>query len=102
AAQDDAGESTEIRAWPVHPLHGHAEGPGGEVLADWYGFEMLEKSRSPVPRHCIGAANDVVAVDRRDRDAGDVFEADSPAELAIVALDSLEHLLRVVDEIDLV
>ena len=59
---------------------------------------MLEQERPVVPRHVLGALDDVVALQRRDRDHDEVRQP----ELLELRGDLVEPLLRPVDEIHLV
>ena len=50
----------------------------------------------------LPALDDVVAVQRRERDQRDVLQPELVGERAVLALDLVEPLLRVVDEVHLV
>ena len=102
AARNHAGKAAEVLVRPVHPLHRHAERPRAGFLLDRHRLEVLHQRRALVPGHALAAREDVVAVDRRHRDAQHVLDADLGRERAIVGLDPLADLLRVVHEVHLV
>ena len=60
------------------------------------------KRRTVIPRGLGAGLGDVVAAQRRHRDADDVVEPDLRCEGAVVGLDLVEDLLRVVDQVELV
>ncbi len=70
---------------------------------DGHGFEELEQRRARVPR-CPRRRplDEVVALQRRQRDGGDVGDAERFRELAVLTCDDVEHELVVADEIHLV
>ena len=63
---------------------------------------MLHQARTGVPRRACAARRHVVAAQRRQRNADDFLETELGRELAIVAIDQVEDLARIADEIELV
>ena len=72
AARDLAGVAAVVvvlvRHRPDHPLHREAAQLDVPVGGDLDRLEVLEQRRPVVPRHLLGAVDDVVAAQRRDRD----------------------------------
>jgi hypothetical protein len=80
AAGDRAGVAAVVgplgRHRPDDVLHREARGPGLAVVAlDVHALEVLEQRRPVVPGHRRAAVHDVVALQRRHRDRGDVGSA---------------------------
>ncbi len=66
-------------------------------------LEMVQQRRPVVPRHALGALDDVVAAQRRDRDVQAVVRRPASARNgAKLGDDLVEALLAVVDEVHLV
>ena len=65
-------------------------------------LEVLQQRGAVVPGHRVRGVDDVVAVQRRDRDRGRVVQAEPRAELVQVGLDRPERLLGEADEVHLV
>ena len=63
---------------------------------------MVQQRRPRVPRHPLGAVDDVVAAQRRDRDVQAVGDAELLEERRELGDDLVEALLGVVDEVHLV
>ncbi len=63
---------------------------------------MLEQGRTAIPGHAIAALRDIVPAHGRDRNTGDGIELDLVRKFSILALDGVEHLPRVVDQIHFV
>ena len=102
AADDLAGEAAEVEVGAVHPLHGHAERLVLQLVVDLDGLEVADERGTGVPGRVRRGLDHVVAAQCRERDAHDLVETDLGGELAIVGLDTVEDLLRVVDEVELV
>ena len=58
----------EVEVGPVDPLHGHAERAAVEVVVDLHGLEESEQGRTVIPRGVGARHDDVVALQRRQRD----------------------------------
>ena len=67
-----------------------------------HGLEVVQQRRPLVPRHVRRAVDDVVAVERRDRDERHVVEVEAGGELGELVADLLEAVSVVVDEVHLV
>ena len=91
---DRAGETAEVLVRATHPLHRHAEAELRGFARHVHGFEMFEQRRTRVPRHRRRALQHVVAPQRRQRDAGDVLDAELRGEGAVAVDDALEGRLR--------
>ncbi len=65
-------------------------------------LEVVEQRHALVPPHRLGALDDVVAVQRADRDEHEVLDLELRGERAELVADAFEHDLVVVDEIHLV
>jgi hypothetical protein len=74
----------------------------GEVLADLDRLEMGEQRRAVIPVHGIARHHHVVALQRRDRDAGDVVEPEAGGKCPVVRLDGPERFLVVAHHVHLV
>ena len=105
-ARDLAGIGAVVVVLPGHrpddPLHRE---PGVDQVAvggDVNGLEVIEERRSLVPRHAIGAVNDVVAVEGRDRDECHVGDLELCDEVAELVGDRVEHAAVVADQVHLV
>ena len=85
-----------------HVLHREAHVDQVAVAREVHRLEVVEQRRSLVPRHVGGAVDDVVAVERRDRDERDVVEIEAGGELGELGADLVEAVRVVVDEVHLV
>ncbi len=85
-----------------HVLHGEARVAGGEVVADRYRLQVLQDGRPAVPVHVGGGLHHVVAGQRRDRDRGDLRDAERGGVRGELLGYRGEHGLRVVDQVHLV
>ena len=101
-AGDRADEAAEVEVGPVDPLDRHAERPVAAPVGDVHGLEMGDQRRAAVPGHSRARFGQIVPVARRERDRGDVGEAETRGEAGEIGDDAVEHRLAVVDEIDLV
>ena len=87
---------------PVDPLHRKAERPFAAVTADIDRLQMPEQSRPAIPVHMGARADDVVALERGQRDGGHVVEAEVAGESGKILGDRLEPRLVEIDQIHLV
>ena len=72
------------------------------VRRDVHLLEVVEERRPVVPGHVGGTVDDVVAVQRRDGDEGEVRDVEPARPVDELLLDLFEHRLLVVDEVHLV
>ena len=85
-----------------HPLHREADVVEVAVLGDDDVLEVVEQRRGAVPLHGVRAVDHVVAVQRRDRDEGDVGDLEARRPVGDLLQDAVEDVLVVVDEVHLV
>ena len=78
---------------PDHVLHREAGVDEVAVGGDVHLLEVVQQRRALVPGHVGRAVDDVVAVQRRDRDEGEVVHVELHGEGAELGLDLLEALL---------
>ena len=83
-------------------LHREADVDQVVVARRVHRLEVVEQRRALVPRHVRRAVDDVVAVERRDRDERDVAQVEPGGELGELLADLLEAVRVVVDEVHLV
>ncbi|MNZ86426.1 hypothetical protein D3C78_1052450 [compost metagenome] len=103
AGGDVAGETAEVEVRPVHPLHRHAERRAARPAVVQRGaFQMLQQAGALVPRHAGAAFEQVVTLERGERDAVDVGQPELGGEGAVLGLDVAEHRLRIVHQVHLV
>jgi len=83
-----------IPAARITHMHREAQVVEVAVATDLDRLEMLEQRQSAIPRHPLGAVDDVVAILGRERDERDVADPVQPlAKRAEVAHDRVEDLL---------
>src|SRR5262245_23653017 len=87
----------EMRA--VHPLHGKAEWTAPAGGRDVHGLEMPKQRRSVVPMHVRAGAQHVVALERRNRNAGHLLEAERLREAHEILDDLVEERLIEIDQV---
>ena len=86
-----------------HPLHREARLHVVEVRTDVDVLEVVEQGRAAVPIHVRRAVDDVVALQRRDRDEAHINQVvEARGELFELLHDPFIDLLRVIDEVHLV
>ena len=81
---------------------GIRNGPSCTVVLDDHGLQVAHQRRAVVPGRVRARCRDVVALQRRQRDADDVVEPDLLRERAVLRFDAVEHVLRVADHVELV
>ncbi len=91
-----------VRHRPDHPLHGEAAIGEVAVAGELDLLEVMQQRRALPPRHPVGRVDEVVAVERGDRDRELVLDAEGGGEVVELLLDLLEPRLVEVDEIHLV
>ena len=102
ARGDRSGEATKIKIGTVHPLHRHAERPFHQPGFDIHRFQMLQQGRSCIPGHIPAAPDHIVAIARGQRDRHQAGEIQLFRERPEIRNDAIEHVLRELDQIDLV
>ena len=85
-----------------HPLHGEARVVEVARRGDLDRLEVVQQRRSLVPGHVGRGLDDVVAVQRRDRDEGEVLHGQPAREVGELVDDLAEALLAPVHEVHLV
>ena len=103
ARADLAGETAEVRARAIDPLHRHAKRLGQRgVAGDLDGVEVFDQRRAAIPGHQRREGRDVVAPRPGDRH-GDKIGDPNPAREVPVGRDNfIEHRLVIVDQVHLV
>ena len=102
ARPERAGEAAEVEVRPVHPLHGHAERPGLQVVGYLDRLQVLLQRRPVIPGRLRRPLHDVVAEAGRDRDRLQRLESEPFGERPVCGDDALEGILGMVDQIHLV
>ena len=85
-----------------HPLHREADVVEVAVRRDHDVLQVVEQRRGAVPLHLVRATHHVVAVERGDRDEGDVGDLQARDPVGHLLEDLVEDGLLVVDEVHLV
>ncbi len=102
-AGDGARVTTEVGVGPDDVLDRHARIDEVVIGTDVHLFEVVQQRGPPlVPRHVRGAADDVVALQRRDRHEAQVVDLQFRCETPEFVADLVEALLRPVHQIHLV
>ncbi len=91
AAHDQPGIAAKVLMRAVDPLHREAQRLILERLLHGERLEIGHERRALVPGSVRARGRDVVALERRDGDGGDVLEADPAGELAVLRDDAVEH-----------
>ena len=106
AAGDGARERAVIQSVGAlgadHVLHREADVGEVAVRGDVDVLKVVEQRRARVPGHGVGALDDVVAPQRRQRHEGDVVDLELGGEVSELGADGLEGGLVVVDQVHLV
>src|SRR5690606_33050857 len=102
ATRDEPGEAAKLRVRTVYPLHWQAERALGSHVLDGHRLEMTEQCRTGVPRHHGATLRDVVALERRHGNTGDVGRAQALGEFGVFSAQLVVNFLRVTDEVHLV
>src|ERR671919_1938286 len=79
--------ATELVVRPRHELYGKTEGKCGRVARDLHLFEELQQTRALEPRRSFAGRDDVVALQRADRDGVEPGAAQDILELVPDALE---------------
>jgi len=87
---------------PVDPLHREPELVEVVIAADVHRLQMAEQRRPLIPGRVLGVRHDIVAVERADRDEGDVLDAEPRQKLLERLADLLETRPAPADEVHLV
>src|SRR5690606_35802346 len=80
----------------------HAEAEAVAAWFDLHAFQAMQQGFTPVPRGRRRTPEHVVALERRQRDAGDMRNAELCRQIAVAAGDGVEDVLAVTDQIHLV
>ncbi len=109
AAGDLAAEAAEVvqlgvggAVGAVDPLDGEAEAVEVPVAADVDAFEVAQERGAGIPGGVLGGFDDVVAVERAERDELDVLHVEAWQELLELVADFDEALLAPVHQVHLV
>ena len=107
SAPDDArghfpAETAEVEVGPQHVLHGEAEVVQVVVVADVYGFEMIQQARAFVPRCASGLLHHIVAFEGGQGDALYVGDAERRHEGTEISDDAVKHFAREIQQVHLV
>ena len=97
-----AAEAAEVEVRAVHELHGIAEVDEVAVRRDVHVLQVVHQRRTFVPRHVVAVIDEVVALERADRDEVLIDHVEPRGEFAVVGFDLLEDLFAVADEVHLV
>jgi len=85
-----------------HVLHGQPQRTVRDPGRHRRGLEVAQQRRAAVPVHALGALDDVVALERRDRPAGHLGHLQPRHPGAEVRADAAERILVVADQVHLV
>ncbi len=102
AGRNRAGEAAEVEIGADDVLHRETQVGQVAVAGDVHRLQVVQQRRAGVPRHRVALGRDVVALQRRHRDEGDVAQVELGDEAGVVVLDALEDVARVADEVHLV
>ena len=102
AGRDRAGEPPKRRVGADDGLDGEPEVAQVAGAGDGDVLEVVEQRRPLVPRRAVAAVDDVVALERRDRDELDVADVELGRELEVLVPDRVEHVLGVVHQVHLI
>ena len=97
-----AAESAEVEVWSQHVLHRVAEIVIVAVEVDGHSLKIVEHAFSCIPRSALAFLNHVVAVERRQRYACHVGDAERRHKLLEVAHDFVKHRFVEVNQVHLV
>src|SRR5262249_42643981 len=78
---DSSGEATKPTPRSNDILHGHGERMIDRAWGDVDGFEELHQTWPSIPGHARACVDDVVTMARRDRQAGDLRNAEPSSEV---------------------
>ena len=102
ARGDRAAEAAEVEVRPVDVLHRKAKVLQVAVRADVDRFQEVHQRAALVPRHVRTRVDDVVALQRRDRNEVQIGQVQSRGKVLVVVANLLEDLLAVIDQVHLV
>ncbi|MNN07315.1 hypothetical protein D3C81_1201390 [compost metagenome] len=103
AGRDVAAVTAEVEVGTVHPLYRQAERRLALLRGfQRHAFQVLQQARALVPRGVRAGFEHVVAAQGGERDALDVVQADLCGEGAVLRLDTVEDVLRVIHQVELV
>ena len=102
AGGNRAGETAEVLVGPVDPLHRQAQAAGRFAAVHLHRLQVLQQRRPGVPGRVRRSLEQVVALQRRQRDCLHLADAQLRGQRAIALRDRLEHRLVVADQVHLV
>src|SRR5262249_50905504 len=102
ARGDGTGEAAEVEVRAQDVLHREAQVGQVAVGGDVDRLQIAQERRTEIPGHGAALVDHVVAAKGRDGDELHVGDAQLGHEARVVALDALENILVVVDEVHLV
>ncbi len=102
ARGDRAAVTTEVGVRAQDVLHREAEVDQVAIAGDVDRLQVGEQRRPLVPGHACAAVNDVVSVQRADRDEGHITDAQFGGEMHVLVADPLEDLAGVIHQVHLV
>jgi hypothetical protein len=102
AGGDGAAEAAEVEVGPVDVLDREAQVDQVAIGGDVHRLEQVQQRLALIPGHVRAGLDDVVALERGEWHDAQVAHLEAGGEVAVLALDPLEHLLRPADEVHLV
>src|SRR5579875_3269322 len=102
ARDDQPREPSKLGIRTIDPLDRHPKGLRLALVVDRHRLEVLDEGRALVPGRVRARSSDVVAPQRRKRDADDVVDANLSSKPPVLRLDLFEDLPGVADEVELV
>ena len=107
ALSQDAGgqrtaETTEIQVWPIDPLHREPEVVEVLVVGDLDAIQQFHQRRTVEPGGPFAAPDDVVALQRRQRNEADLGNVETAGKFEIRVANAFIHRLAEVHQVHLV
>ena len=99
---DAPSETAKVEVGPVDPLDRHAERALCRAGANLHRLEKLEQGASVIPGHPLAAVDDIVPIERGERNAGDRVKSMLRDGGAVFLGDRLKDVAVIVDQIHLV
>ena len=97
-----ATEATEVLVRTQHILHRVTEIGIIAIQVDRHGLQEIEQRGSLIPRCACALLHHIVAIQRREGDAGDVRNTERCDEMLVVIHDAIERLLVEIHQVHLV
>ena len=102
ARGDGTGKAAKVEIGAQDILHRKSHLGEVAIRSDVRRLEMIQKRRPLIPRHGAALLDDVVALERRERDELNVRNVEFGDKAGVIRLDPLEGFLREADEIHFV